>query len=142
MTATRRGVSGMGGPPGRGVRPRFYVLRASLEIGALRTGRPRPVAAMTFAWWRYSMWSPSSGDSGAEFAMAEVARADVETALKQVVDPYLEQDLVSAKAVKNVAVNGGEVTVDLVLGYPARGSKEALAADVRAKVAALPGVEN
>jgi len=74
--------------------------------------------------------------------MAEVARADVETALKQVVDPYLEQDLVSAKAVKNVAVNGGEVTVDLVLGYPARGSKEALAADVRAKVAALPGVEN
>lgn len=72
--------------------------------------------------------------------MAEVSRADVESALKQVTDPYLEQDLVASKAVKNVAVDGGKVTVDIVLGYPAKGSKDALASDVREKVGALPGV--
>lgn len=73
--------------------------------------------------------------------MVEVARADVETALKQVIDPYLEQDLPAAKVVKNIAIDGASVTVDVVLGYPAKGSKGALAAAIREKVAALPGVE-
>ena len=57
--------------------------------------------------------------------MAEVSQLQVETALKEVIDPYLEKDLVSAKAVKNIAVNGGSVTVDIVLGYPAKGSRDA-----------------
>jgi len=68
--------------------------------------------------------------------MAEVSQLQVETALKEVIDPYLEKDLVSAKAVKNIAVNGGSVTVDIVLGYPAKGSRDALAAKLKEKVMA------
>ncbi len=71
--------------------------------------------------------------------MAEVSQLQVETALKEVIDPYLEKDLVSAKAVKNIAVSGDKVTVDVVLGYPAKGSRDALAAKLKEKVVAAGG---
>ncbi len=74
--------------------------------------------------------------------MAEVSQLQVETALKAVIDPYLEKDLVSAKAVKNIAVSGDKVSVDVVLGYPAKGSRDALAAKLKEKVAAIPGVKD
>ena len=74
--------------------------------------------------------------------MADVSQLQVETALKEVIDPYLEQDLVSTKAVKNIAISGGNVTVDVVLGYPSKGSKDALAAKLKEKVAAIAGVSN
>ena len=56
-----------------------------------------------------------------------VTQQQVEAALAQFVDPYLESDLVAAKAVKNIVVNNGDVTVDIVLGYPARGYQAKLA---------------
>jgi len=68
--------------------------------------------------------------------MAELTQLQVETALKEVVDPYLEKDLVSVKAVKNISVNNGAVTVNIELGYPARGSKDALAAKLKEKILA------
>ncbi len=68
--------------------------------------------------------------------MSEVTQLQVETALKEVIDPYLEKDLVSAKAVKNIAVRNGSATVDVELGYPAKGSKDALAAKLKEKVLA------
>jgi ATP-binding protein involved in chromosome partitioning len=69
-----------------------------------------------------------------------VSQLQVETVLKEFVDPYLEKDLVAAKAVKNIAVSDGAVTVDVVLGFPAKGYAETLAAQLREKVAALAGV--
>jgi ATP-binding protein involved in chromosome partitioning len=74
--------------------------------------------------------------------MADVSQLQVETALKEVIDPYLEQDLVSAKSVKNIKVDGGTVAVDIVLGYPAKGSQAELAAKLKEKVAAIGGVSN
>ncbi|MHB1565503.1 MAG: iron-sulfur cluster carrier protein ApbC [Acidiferrobacter sp.] len=74
--------------------------------------------------------------------MAEVSQLQVETALKEVIDPYLEQDLVTAKAVKAVRIDAGHVAIDVVLGYPAKGSQDALAAKLQAKVAAIHGVTN
>jgi ATP-binding protein involved in chromosome partitioning len=74
--------------------------------------------------------------------MADVSQLQVETALKEVIDPYLEQDLVSAKCVKNIKVDGGNVAVDIVLGYPAKGSQADLAAKLKEKVAAIGGVSN
>jgi len=73
--------------------------------------------------------------------MAEVSQLQVETALKEVIDPYLEQDLVSAKCVKNIGVSAGRVTVDVLLGYPAKGWQAALAAKLKEKVAAIAGVK-
>ena len=74
--------------------------------------------------------------------MTAVSRPDVEAALKEVVDPNLQQDLVAAKAVKDVVIDGTKVTIDLVLGYPAQSAKDALAAAVRERVRRIPGVEH
>ncbi len=72
--------------------------------------------------------------------MAGVTQSQVETAIKDVIDPYLEKDLVSTKSIKGIAVDGGKVNVEVVLGYPANGSKDALAAKLKEKIAAVPGV--
>ena len=74
--------------------------------------------------------------------MADVTQQQVETALKAVIDPYLEQDLVAAKAVKKITVDGGKVTVDIELGYPAKGHVADLGAKLREKVAAIAGVKD
>ncbi len=63
-----------------------------------------------------------------------VSQTQVEAALKEVIDPYLEMDLVGAKAVKNIAVDGDNVTVDILLGYPAAGSRDGLATKLKEKV--------
>lgn len=93
---------------------------------------------MTFGGWRCSMRPLNFRQL--EFSMADVTRGDVEAALKEVIDPYLEQDLVTAKAIKQIALDGGRVTVDVELGFPAAGIKDALAAQLRDKIQKLPGV--
>ncbi|WP_297359671.1 iron-sulfur cluster carrier protein ApbC [Acidiferrobacter sp.] len=73
--------------------------------------------------------------------MAEISQLQVETALKEVIDPYLEQDLVTAKAIKGITIDGDTVSVEVVLGYPAKGVKDALAGRLRDKVLAIKGVK-
>ncbi len=66
--------------------------------------------------------------------------SQVESALKEYVDPYLQKDLVSTKCVKDIKVDGDKVTVEVVLGFPAEGYKADLAAKLKAKVEGLDGV--
>ena len=73
--------------------------------------------------------------------MADVSQLQVETALKGFVDPYTGKDLVSTKAVRNIAVEGGQVTVDVVLGYPAAGFRDELSEALTRKVREISGVE-
>jgi ATP-binding protein involved in chromosome partitioning len=72
--------------------------------------------------------------------MAEVTKSQVETALKEVIDPNLEQDLVTARCIKDIKVSGGDVTVDIELGYPAKGYQAELSAKLAEKVKAVAGV--
>jgi ATP-binding protein involved in chromosome partitioning len=46
--------------------------------------------------------------------------ADVQGALKNLVDPNTKKDFVSGKSVKNVKVSGSDVSLDILLGYPAK----------------------
>ena len=72
--------------------------------------------------------------------MSAVSQSQVEEALKSVIDPHLNQDPVSSKCVKKIQVEGGAVTVDIELGYPAKGWKDQYAAMLSAAVSALEGV--
>ncbi|QSA96470.1 iron-sulfur cluster carrier protein ApbC [Methylococcus sp. EFPC2] len=74
--------------------------------------------------------------------MSELTEREVESALKTVLDPHLDIDLVSAKAVKKIEVEGGTVRIKIVLGYPAASFREQLAATVKETLAALVGVES
>jgi len=72
--------------------------------------------------------------------MTAVTRADVETALKGYVDPYLEQDLVSAKSLRRIQTENGRIELDVELGFPAAGYRDALVVALRERLANLPGV--
>lgn len=74
--------------------------------------------------------------------MADVNQAQIEGALKEMVDPYLNKDLVSAKSIKNITINGGKVAVDVELGFPAKGYHDTLTANIKDKVGAIDGVDD
>ena len=74
--------------------------------------------------------------------MTSIAESDVENVLRTVVDPNLGQDLMAAKSVKKIEVEGADVRVKIVLGYPAASFKAVLAETVREKLCALAGVGN
>ena len=74
--------------------------------------------------------------------MADVSQTQIEQALKQVTDPNMEKDLVSAKAVKDIKIDGDKVSVDIVLGYPAASYKDKLASELKEKVEAVDGVSS
>ena len=49
-----------------------------------------------------------------------LTQEQVQAALRQVIDPNLEQDLVSARAVRNIQIDGQDVSLEVELGYPAK----------------------
>jgi ATP-binding protein involved in chromosome partitioning len=63
-------------------------------------------------------------------------------ALKAFIDPNTGHDLVSARAVKNLHVEGGDVSFDVELGYPAKSQLGALRKGLIAAARAVPGVDN
>jgi len=72
--------------------------------------------------------------------MAEVTQAQVETALKEYIDPYLQKDLIAAKSVKGIQIDGGKVSVQVELGFPSAGYNATLSQALQAKIAGLAGV--
>ena len=73
--------------------------------------------------------------------MTAITESQVENALKEYIDPYSQKDLVSNKCIKKIDINGGQVNLEVVMGYPIKGFEEKLRAALTAKVAALDGVE-
>ncbi|MFZ0487340.1 MAG: iron-sulfur cluster carrier protein ApbC, partial [Arenicellales bacterium] len=69
-------------------------------------------------------------------------RTDVENALKHIEDPHIGSDLVSSRSVRNITVAGSAVSVEIVLGYPAKSWADELAAAVRSELQGLQGVES
>ena len=63
-------------------------------------------------------------------------------ALKRVVDPLTEQDFVTTKQLRNLRIQGGEVSFDIQLGYPARSQYPALRDQLVAAARTVAGVEN
>jgi ATP-binding protein involved in chromosome partitioning len=66
----------------------------------------------------------------------------VTEALKAVIDPNTGKDFVSTRQLKNLKVDGGDVSFDVELGYPAKSQIPALRKALIAAVRTLPGVEN
>jgi len=70
-----------------------------------------------------------------------ITENDVKTALSGVIDPNTQKDFVTTKSVKNIKIDGGQVTFELELGYPAASQVENLRGMAAAAVLELPGVE-
>ena len=65
---------------------------------------------------------------------------DVLDAIAELVDPVTDRNFVESKSVKNVKIEGDRVSLDVVLGYPARGVIESVRAQVSERVRKVPGV--
>ncbi len=66
----------------------------------------------------------------------------VRDALSKVIDPNTGKDLVSSKSAKNIQVDGGNVSLDIELGYPAKSQVDGIRNAVINAVRAVPGVAN
>ena len=72
--------------------------------------------------------------------MADFSKQNIEDALKSYIDPHMEKDLVSTKALKGIEIEGDNVKVEIVLGYPAKGFEEELKAKLSELVKGVAGV--
>ena len=71
-----------------------------------------------------------------------VTQEQIETAIKQYIDPYLEKDLVTAGSIKNIDIDGDTAKVDVVLGFPAFGYFDKLTAELKSKIEGVDGISN
>lgn len=69
-----------------------------------------------------------------------VSQEQIEAAIKQYIDPYLEKDLVSANAIKDTSIDAGKVSIKVVLGFPAYGYADKLTEALQKLVKAVDGV--
>ncbi len=74
--------------------------------------------------------------------MAAVTESAVLEALKTVVDPNTGRDFVSTRQVKNLRIDGGDVSFDVELGYPAKSQIASLRAALIAAARKVEGVAN
>jgi ATP-binding protein involved in chromosome partitioning len=64
----------------------------------------------------------------------------VEDALREVIDPHTDSDPVKSKTISSINVYGDKVSVDVVLGYPAKSWAAEWSQTLKNKVESLPGV--
>jgi ATP-binding protein involved in chromosome partitioning len=74
--------------------------------------------------------------------MTAVAESVLLDALKTVADPNTGRDFVSARQLKNLKIDGGDVSFDVELGYPAKSQLPALRRALIAAARGVAGVEN
>jgi ATP-binding protein involved in chromosome partitioning len=65
---------------------------------------------------------------------------DVLSALANCVDPNTGRDFIKDKSIKKVAVSGGDVAIDVLLGYPAKSQFDTIRTLVTQHVRAMPNV--
>jgi ATP-binding protein involved in chromosome partitioning len=74
--------------------------------------------------------------------MSAPTEAALLDALKTVIDPNTGKDFVSTRQLKNLRIDGGDVSFDVELGYPAKSQIAMLRQSLVAAARAVPGVAN
>ncbi|MFM9836119.1 MAG: P-loop NTPase, partial [Methylophilaceae bacterium] len=71
-----------------------------------------------------------------------ITESDIQTALKNLVDPNTERDFMTSKSAKNIKVEGNHVSLDIVLGYPANSVMASVKTLVESHLMAISGVNS
>ncbi len=69
-----------------------------------------------------------------------ITEQQVQDALKSLTDPNTRRDYVTGKSVKNLKIDGNDISLDILLGYPAKSQIEPIRKEITAKLKQLPGV--
>ncbi len=71
-----------------------------------------------------------------------VTLENIQNALKSVIDPNTGKDLISSKSAKNIKVDSSDVSLDVVLAYPAKSQIDLIRKLVITALREVPGVKN
>jgi ATP-binding protein involved in chromosome partitioning len=71
-----------------------------------------------------------------------ISEQQVQDTLRELIDPNTKKDFVAGKSVRNVKLDGNNVALDIVLGYPARSVLGDIQRMVTDKLKGIPGVGN
>ncbi|MBS0338713.1 MAG: iron-sulfur cluster assembly protein, partial [Proteobacteria bacterium] len=71
-----------------------------------------------------------------------LSEAQVQSALKELVDPNTGKDFITTRSAKNIKVSGDDVSLDIELGYPGKSQFDPIRKQVLARLRALPGAGN
>ena len=69
-----------------------------------------------------------------------ITEQQIQAALKELTDPNTGKDYVTGKEAKNIKIDGDNVSLDILLGYPAKTQIELIRKQVIAKLKAIPGI--
>src|SRR3954470_17697027 len=69
-----------------------------------------------------------------------ITEQQIQAALKDIIDPNTGKDYITGKEAKNIKIEGDDVSLDILLGYPAKTQIEPIRKQVVAKLKAIPGV--
>jgi len=70
-----------------------------------------------------------------------ITEQEIQSALKEVVDPNTDKDFVTTRSVKNLKVGDGDVSLEIELGYPGRSQLELIKKMVSDRLRKVPGVK-
>ncbi len=84
---------------------------------------------------------PQSETPTSSNARTAVTKADIESALRGVIDPELHADIVELGMVHDILIEGGDVTIEIALTIAACPMRDQIENDVVRKVGAIPGIE-
>ena len=68
-----------------------------------------------------------------------ITEADVQASLRALPDPNTGRDFVTDKSIRKISIAGADITVDVVLAYPARSQHDLLRRLIQKQLATLPG---
>jgi ATP-binding protein involved in chromosome partitioning len=71
-----------------------------------------------------------------------VTEQQIQAALREVVDPNTGKDLATSRAARNIRLDGGDVTLDVELGYPAKSQIDPIRRAVIARLKSVAGIGN
>ena len=69
-----------------------------------------------------------------------ITEQQVQAALKEITDPNTGKDYVTGKEARNIKIDGDNVSLDILLGYPAKTQVEPIRKQVVAKLRTIPGI--
>jgi ATP-binding protein involved in chromosome partitioning len=71
-----------------------------------------------------------------------ITESDIQNALRTLIDPNTGKDFITSKSAKNIQINADKVSLDIVLGYPAKSVMTGLQALVVQNLKALASVSD
>jgi ATP-binding protein involved in chromosome partitioning len=71
-----------------------------------------------------------------------INETNIQNSLKTLLDPNTGRDFISSKSAKNIQINGNNISLDIVLGYPAKSVMSSVQALVIEHLKKLDGVDN